>query len=358
VAAPVATAAPAPIFSRQTLFAIPFRIERPSQTANEPVEVQLYVSGDRGGHWDFYRKTNPERGQILFRAGIEGEYWFSIRTLDRSGKLRPEGPFAPGLKVIVDTTPPKLRLDARRGSAGQIIARLEIEEPYPKADSLSIQYRTGPTAPWQAVAVSRQDLRSAGLVHRAEVAWWPSAGTGTLEVRAEISDMAGNPAVSSAQVAMTEPAPSQAAQPATAAVNSAQVAMAGPPVAAQKIEPQAPAVVARANPPVGSLYPAPPAGRITSCQQGLGSDSDKLTITWETDEGLRLGPRPITLSLSETRGGPWEVIAKDVENSGRTDYVFFRNRMPPQIFLRLEIRDEAGNIGIYEMPEPVSLDRR
>ena len=31
--------------------------------------------------------------------------------------------------------------------------------------------------------------------------------------------------------------------------------------------------------------------------------------------------------------------------------------MPDRIYLRLEARDEAGNIGIYDTTEPVSLDR-
>ena len=31
--------------------------------------------------------------------------------------------------------------------------------------------------------------------------------------------------------------------------------------------------------------------------------------------------------------------------------------MPERIYLRLEIRDEAGNLGAYETSDPVSLDR-
>jgi hypothetical protein len=67
-------ASPAPIYTRQMKFAIPFQIARPDRIGQEPVEVQLHVSGDRGGHWDLYHKTDPSRTQFLFLAGAEGEY--------------------------------------------------------------------------------------------------------------------------------------------------------------------------------------------------------------------------------------------------------------------------------------------
>ena len=80
-------ALPEPIATRQTLFAIPFRVERPDQAWREPVEVQLYVSADRGATWDRYSRVDPMRRQFVFRAGSDDEYWFAIRTLDRSGQL-------------------------------------------------------------------------------------------------------------------------------------------------------------------------------------------------------------------------------------------------------------------------------
>ena len=199
-----ASAVPAPVYTRQSLFSIPFRIERPDRITREPVEVQLYVSGDRGTHWDLYRKAEPARQHFLFRAGVDGEYWFSVRTVDRSGQIRPQGAPTPGLVVIVDTTPPRLQLDARRGNAGQVTASFQIDEVFPKLDTLSIQYRMGPGAAWQTVAMGHQDIRTNGKLSTGEVTWWPPAGGGTMEIRAEVSDMAGNPAVSNARLAMDD----------------------------------------------------------------------------------------------------------------------------------------------------------
>ena len=141
-AAPLAaSAAPAPIYWRQTLFSIPFHVERPDRAGQEPIEVQLHVSPDRGVHWDNWRQAPPQKGYFLFKAGADGEYWFDVRTLDRSGQVRPQGPHTPKLIVIVDTVPPKVQLTAVRGDAGQITAAFRIEELYPKLDSLTIEYR-------------------------------------------------------------------------------------------------------------------------------------------------------------------------------------------------------------------------
>ena len=202
-AAPLAApAAPAPIYWRQSLFSIPFHVDRPERVAQEPVEVQLYVSGDKGVRWDNWRQAPPQKGYFLFRAGTDGEYWFDVRTLDRSGQVRPQGPHAPKLVVIVDTLPPKAQLAARRGDAGQVTAVFRIEELHPNLDSLAIEYRLGPTAAWQMVPVGRKDVRSNNAEHTGEGTWYPQSAAGTMEIRLRISDMAGNPAESHTQVVL------------------------------------------------------------------------------------------------------------------------------------------------------------
>jgi hypothetical protein len=278
---PTAPGAPAPVYTRQTLFAIPFRIDRPDRITAEPVEVQLYVSGDRGGHWDLYRKTAPARGQFLFRAGMDGEYWFAVRTLDRSGKIRPEGPYVPELKVIVDTRSAASRPATPQGSGN--VASFPPGDPNP--------VRTSPDRPAATLAAT--------------------------------AALGPPPHIADAQVPPAVPAPG--------ASRAAGEAWSG-------------------------MVPGW-TGRITSCQQGLGSDANKLTITWEVDDNARLAPQPITLCLSETLGGPWTTIASGLENTGRYTWTS-QNRLPPRIFLRLEIRDEAGNIRPYETREPVALGAR
>jgi len=213
-APPLAVSAlPSPIYWRQTLFSIPFRVERPDRINQEPTEVQLHVSPDRGLHWDNWRQAPPQKGYFLFKAGADGEYWFDVRTIDRSGQIRPQGPHVPKLIVIVDTVPPKIQLTARRGDAGQITASFRIEELYPKLDSLVIEYRLAPTASWQAVSAGPKDVRGNHAEQTGEVTWYPQNASGNMEIRLRVQDLAGNPAESHTQIVLAAAGTATTANP-------------------------------------------------------------------------------------------------------------------------------------------------
>ena len=203
-AAPLASdpAPPSSITTRQTLFAIPFQIDRTEDPMREPVEVQLYVSTDRGANWHLYGRVPPQKGRFLFRAVTDADYWFATRTMDRSGNLRPAEVNGPGLRVVVDTTLPELQLQARQGEGGQVVLGWQITEAHLDAESLTIQHRSDISQPWQSVATDRQNVQSSGLTCRGEVMWWPPSRSHTVEIRAEVSDVAGNTAVSHAQVSL------------------------------------------------------------------------------------------------------------------------------------------------------------
>jgi len=192
---------PPPIVTQQTYFALPFHIEPADQPECEPVEVQLFVSADRGQHWEFAASVEPSDGRFLFRAPGEGEYWFALRTLDRAGRSHPPWNVGPGLRVVVDTSPPRLVLRAHREPEGQILAIAEVAEPHPRPDSLEIQFRAAPEGSWQPVAPAVADEPSG----RRCAAWTPPAGTTRVEVRAEAADRAGNRSVQHAQVELQAP---------------------------------------------------------------------------------------------------------------------------------------------------------
>ena len=104
--------------TRQHAFTIPFRIEAAASAQQQPVEVQLHVSTDEGAKWDIAARVPPERGAFVFRTPRDGQYWYSIRTVDKQGVVHPDGPLSPQLKVNVDTVAPRLELNAVRGPAG------------------------------------------------------------------------------------------------------------------------------------------------------------------------------------------------------------------------------------------------
>jgi hypothetical protein len=196
--------------TRQNAFTIPFRIDPTPTAAGRPVEVQLLVSTDEGASWALSSRVQPEKGAFVFRAPHDGEYWYSIRTVDSQGVTRPEPPLSPQLKVTVDTVAPRLELSASRGGAGEIVARWQAVDPSLKKNSFKLEYQTSSSGPWERVAVESPPSAMRHTLS-GEATWWPGAASGPILVRAEISDLAGNPAVTQAVVKPGDGAPPAAA---------------------------------------------------------------------------------------------------------------------------------------------------
>jgi hypothetical protein len=97
-----------------------------------------------------------------------------------------------------------------------------------------------------------------------------------------------------------------------------------------------------------------PKGRLLSAQYGQGPAAGKLDIRWEASDS-NLSERPITLSISDRPDGPFTPIAAGLPNSGQYFWEF-DPRSPRLIFLRLEIRDEAGNVAIDQLTEPIKVE--
>jgi hypothetical protein len=98
-----------------------------------------------------------------------------------------------------------------------------------------------------------------------------------------------------------------------------------------------------------------PTARILSARQGTDSEAGHLIITWQADDKM-LAARPISLWFRADPTGSWLPIASGLENTGRYAWPI-DSRTPAELYLRLEVRDEAGNMGVYETPETVSVDQ-
>jgi hypothetical protein len=96
-----------------------------------------------------------------------------------------------------------------------------------------------------------------------------------------------------------------------------------------------------------------PKVRITAAQYGEGNRIGALVIRYECiDE--HLGPRPISLSFSDSTSGPWTTIAAGLENDG--DYIWPADpKLPRRIYLRIDAKDGAGNVGSYVLESPIDV---
>jgi hypothetical protein len=97
-----------------------------------------------------------------------------------------------------------------------------------------------------------------------------------------------------------------------------------------------------------------PVTRLTNAKYGGGAQAGQLDICWEADDVL-LGARPVTLLFSESPSGPWTIVATGLPNTGNYNWPV-DPRTPKQIYLRIEVRDEAGNLGVDQLREPIGLE--
>jgi hypothetical protein len=84
---------------------------------------------------------------------------------------------------------------------------------------------------------------------------------------------------------------------------------------------------------------------------GVRSD---LAIQW-TAADIHLMAKPISISTSTDKDGPWMTVASGLENTGR--YVWkMPNDVPHQFYVRVEATDRAGNVGTAQLVKPVTVD--
>jgi hypothetical protein len=96
-----------------------------------------------------------------------------------------------------------------------------------------------------------------------------------------------------------------------------------------------------------------------------------LILAW-TAWDRNLGPNSVVLEWSERKEGPWTPVSPEPlsnnlpeqagagpekTNTPTGSYSWqIPDRMPPRVFLRLSVRDTAGNPAVAETREPVTID--
>jgi len=98
----------------------------------------------------------------------------------------------------------------------------------------------------------------------------------------------------------------------------------------------------------------PPVARLLPLQQSAQGGVYEIRIAWfAQDESL--AERPVALSESANPDGPWTPITGWIENQGR--YVWQVTSLSPRrVYIRLEVRDQAGNVGSSMTDQPLLID--
>ena len=201
---PAAAAAqlPQPIYTNRPTFRIPFQFNPDEISRLGAREIRLYASGQRGAEWRHVQTVGPDEGKFNFKTSGDGEYWFTVQTVDRNNQLHPGGPvMQPGLIVIVDSTLPTLQLSLQQGQAGQVQLSWNSIDEAVDPESLSLEYSQTGNAEWQQVGV----LPAAS----GQTSWSVPLG-GIVSVQGRIRDRAGNVATAQSTIRVAPAGPGQA----------------------------------------------------------------------------------------------------------------------------------------------------
>jgi len=203
-----ATQQPRPILWRENAFTIPFRVHADLGAPVAPAEIWLYVSTDHGASWSHVATDDPQAGRFDFRAAGDGEYWFSLRTLDRFGTVRPKGGQRVELRVIVDTTMPRLEVGGAKGATGAVQVRWRADDVHLDPDSLTVEYRCETDPYWQSLSIGPDPAGRPATADRrtmsGQATWYPVPGCRRVTVRAKVRDAAGNWATREADIDLSE----------------------------------------------------------------------------------------------------------------------------------------------------------
>jgi hypothetical protein len=189
-------AASEPVYTNQLRFRIPYQLDTEEISRLGATEIQLHVSTDDGHEWRHVGSVPPVAGKFTFDAAGDGSYAFAVRTLDREGRAHPEGPLTTTLQVVVDATPPTLELDIQQTESGRVQLSWRASDVNLDPDSLVLEQLDASTSRWQTIAVS------SGANGQTN---WPLPEGGTVRVRGQIRDRAGNETIAQASAEIADP---------------------------------------------------------------------------------------------------------------------------------------------------------
>jgi hypothetical protein len=179
-----AAALPKPTHTNKTRFRIPFKFDSAALQRMNAREIQLHVSRDHGATWELAQSMAPDGGKFEYQSPADGEYWFSVKTLDGRSQLHPpRGSYETGLIVIVDNTTPVVNLELQQTGSGKVQLTWQITDANLDTNSLRIEYLAPGSRDWEAMSLLPGNS--------GETAWTVGQG-GVVSVRGSVSDLAGN----------------------------------------------------------------------------------------------------------------------------------------------------------------------
>jgi hypothetical protein len=192
---PAGSSGPKRVYTQKTNFKLPIRIDDRDRANIQ--EVRLYVKFGQGGVWQPIT-VPPSQSVFNYQATQDGEYWFSVATLDRQGRQTPADVSAeqPKLIVVVDTKAPDVMLRKITAISGDIYVQCDSQDANLDLTRTKMEYLAKDQT-WRPM----EALPDQGNIFRA-----PSLEVCQGTVRATVFDKANNKATSELNLMTAETA--------------------------------------------------------------------------------------------------------------------------------------------------------
>jgi len=108
-------------------------------------EILFYVKDGAGKPWDLLAKVPPTQKGFECKLPKDGEYWFSVVTIDRTGVASPSdvNKEPPAVIVVLDTCDPQLELKTMPLSPEGICMKCEVRDANPNPAQTKFEYQDG-----------------------------------------------------------------------------------------------------------------------------------------------------------------------------------------------------------------------
>src|SRR5262249_52282707 len=173
---------PRKVFTNRTAFKLPLQVD--DRERNRLQSIQLYVKTNPAEPWALKDTISPVQREFIYRAAQDGEYWFTLVTVDKAGRANPADVTAepPGLIVVVDRQPPEVEVNPVALGAGLPCLQCEVRDANPDLTRTKLEYQAVDRSwqPLEAVADQPNCFRVSDAAVLKGV------------VRATVADRAGN----------------------------------------------------------------------------------------------------------------------------------------------------------------------
>jgi hypothetical protein len=188
-----AVTAPSKMYTNKQQFRLPFNLDDRERARLRDIQLFVRYNGDS---WTCKETAPPAQKAFTYRAAQDGEYWFSIVTVDRTGKATPVdvAKEPPALIVVVDTQQPEVQFSTV-SHAGVDCLRCEVHDANPDPSRVKLEYQT-PDHTWRPV----ESVPGCPDLFR-----FPDKGSWTGQLRATATDRAEN--VGTREITWSTPAP-------------------------------------------------------------------------------------------------------------------------------------------------------